>query len=230
MSYYKMSYKTKSSNDSTTIVIFMMIMVVMCCISSVLGGGAWLLFFTPQEGDSCKGNDKNAEFEIDEDGKCTFVACDSGYQVDVATRKCVLSTGDDDRYGGATTPSTTTPSTTTPSTTTPSTTTPSTTTPAPVEAYPAPAQVVVPTQSTPAAPAPSPCTGDPPTLPVPHDQLILCARPDAEGMTHSALCSNGKFRFINSDQNAFDMGIYADKYMDNILMVDCYLYPRGDDI
>ena len=208
-----MSYRTNSSGgDPTMIVIFM---IMMCCISSVLGGGAWLLFFTPQEGDSCKGNDKNAEFEIDEDGKCTFVACDSGYQVDVATRKCVLSTGDDDRYGGATTPSTTTPSTTTP---------------APVEAYPAPAQVVVPTQSTPAAPAPSPCTGDPPTLPVPHDQLILCARPDAEGMTHSALCSNGKFRFINSDQNAFDMGIYADKYMDNILMVDCYLYPRGDDI
>ena len=57
--------------------------------------------------------------EIDEDGKCTFVACDSGYQVDVATGTCVLSTGGDDRYGGATTPSTTTPSTTTPSTTTP---------------------------------------------------------------------------------------------------------------
>jgi hypothetical protein len=225
MIYYKMSYKTsyktKNSNDSTMIVIVMMIMVVMCCISSVLSGGARLLFFTPQEGDSCKGNDKNAEFEIDEDGKCTFVACDSGYQVDVATGTCVLSTGGDDRYGGATTPSTTTPSTTTPSTTTP----------APVEAYPAPAQVVLPTQSTPAAPAPSgECIGNPPALPVPDDTMILCAREDADGMTWSALCTNGKMRFIRSDDNAYKMGLLTDKYMDNVVMVDCYLYPRGDDI
>jgi hypothetical protein len=82
------------------IIVIMMMVMIMCCISSVLAGGAWFLFFVPQEGDSCKGDDKNAEFEIDEDGECTFVTCDSGYRVDTGTRMCVLSTGDDDDSGG----------------------------------------------------------------------------------------------------------------------------------
>jgi hypothetical protein len=96
-----MSYRATASGDSTMILVFMMIMMVMCCISSVLAGGIWFLFFTPEEGDSCKGDDKNAEFEIDEDGECTFVTCDSGYRVDSATRMCVLDTGDSEEYGGS---------------------------------------------------------------------------------------------------------------------------------
>ena len=80
------------------ILIIMMMVMIMCCISSVLAGGTWFLFFVPQEGDSCKGDDKNAKFEIDEDGECTFVTCDSGYRVDSATRMCVLDTGDYEEY------------------------------------------------------------------------------------------------------------------------------------
>src|SRR6056300_1240702 len=101
MIYYKMSYRAKGSGDSTMILIFMMIMMVICFISSVLVCGTWFLFFASQEGDSCKGDDKNAEFEIDEDGECTFVTCDSGYRVESATRMCVLDTGDYEEYGGS---------------------------------------------------------------------------------------------------------------------------------
>ena len=72
-----MSYKTGGgSSDSVMILIFMMIMA---CIASVIAGGSWLLFFAPEEGDSCKGEDKNGEYEIDEDGECTFMRCKSGY-------------------------------------------------------------------------------------------------------------------------------------------------------
>ena len=63
-----MSYRSRGSGDSTMIIVIMMIVMIMCCISSVLAGGTWFLFFVPQEGDSCKGDDKNAKFEIDEDG------------------------------------------------------------------------------------------------------------------------------------------------------------------
>src|SRR5210317_1468332 len=96
-----MSYRSRGSEDSTIIIVIMMMVMIMCCISSVLAGGAWFLFFVPQEGDSCKGDDKNAEFEIDEDGECTFVTCDSGYRVESATRMCVLDTGDYEEYGGS---------------------------------------------------------------------------------------------------------------------------------
>ena len=73
-----MSYKTGGggSSDSVMILIFMMIMA---CIASVIASGSWLLFFAPEEGDSCKGEDKNGEYEIDEDGECTFMRCKSGY-------------------------------------------------------------------------------------------------------------------------------------------------------
>ena len=61
------------------ILIFMMIMMIVSCIMSVMAGGGWLLFYAKEEGDSCKGDDKKGEYEIDEDGDCTFMQCKAGF-------------------------------------------------------------------------------------------------------------------------------------------------------
>ena len=75
-----MSYRTKTPNgDPMMILMFMMIMMIMSCIMSVMVGGGWLLFYSKEEGDSCKGDDKKGEYEIDEDGDCTFMQCKAGF-------------------------------------------------------------------------------------------------------------------------------------------------------
>ena len=49
---------------------------MMSIVSSFLGGAGWYTFTLPVEGDKCKPKknyDKDAEYEIDENGKCVLV-------------------------------------------------------------------------------------------------------------------------------------------------------------
>ena len=62
-----------SQDMKTVVVIVMMLLSVL----AVIGG---VYFFTqPSEGDECEGKDKNGNYVIDQDGKCTLDYCDTGY-------------------------------------------------------------------------------------------------------------------------------------------------------
>jgi len=73
----------QSGSDDTLIVIVMMFVMI-----AILGIGGYI-YFKPEEGDKCKGKDKNAKYEIDDKGECEFVKCDTGYAKD-STGTCVL--------------------------------------------------------------------------------------------------------------------------------------------
>ena len=61
----------------------LLVLLVLCssslCISSVASAGG-VLVTRPMEGDTCIGDDENAEFVINE-GECAFVSCASGYEL-----------------------------------------------------------------------------------------------------------------------------------------------------
>ena len=61
----------------------LIVLLVLCssalCISSVASAGG-VLVTRPMEGDTCIGNDENAESIVNE-GECAFVSCASGYEL-----------------------------------------------------------------------------------------------------------------------------------------------------
>lgn len=61
------------------ILIILLIFCILSIIFSALGGAAWI-FTRPLPGEKCTGEDPNAEYEIDENGKCVFSSCKSGYE------------------------------------------------------------------------------------------------------------------------------------------------------
>jgi hypothetical protein len=62
-------------------IIILLILSVCSIIFATIGGAAW--FFTrPIPGTECTGEDPNARYEIDENGKCVFASCKSGYEFD----------------------------------------------------------------------------------------------------------------------------------------------------
>jgi hypothetical protein len=86
---------------SDMMIILVMVMM-MCCVFSLLGGGivGYKFFLQGKEGDDCEGDDKNAEYELDDKLKCKFVKCKDGYTAD-STGVCVLDqSGKDDIPGG----------------------------------------------------------------------------------------------------------------------------------
>ncbi len=68
-------------------IIILLILSVCSIIFATIGGAAW--FFTrPIPGTECTGEDPNARYEIDENGKCVFASCKSGYEFD--DNSCVV--------------------------------------------------------------------------------------------------------------------------------------------
>jgi len=62
-------------------IIILLILSVCSIIFATIGGAAW--FFTrPIPGTECTGENPNARYEIDENGKCVFASCKSGYEFD----------------------------------------------------------------------------------------------------------------------------------------------------
>jgi hypothetical protein len=59
-------------------VVLLIVLLIMSCVFLALGGAVWV-FTRPVEGDECKGKDPNAEYEIDDKGKCVFIKCKGGY-------------------------------------------------------------------------------------------------------------------------------------------------------
>ena len=74
------------------ILIILLIFCILSIIFSALGGAAWI-FTRPIPGDKCTGEDPNAEYEIDENGKCVFSSCKLGYEFDGIS--CVVIEKDD---------------------------------------------------------------------------------------------------------------------------------------
>lgn len=84
VSSYKTMGNTSNSNSDTIIVLlFMMISAFISSFISVV----MYLNTRPKEGDVCTGEDENAEYKIDEKGKCQFEGCKSDYIT--SNHKCV---------------------------------------------------------------------------------------------------------------------------------------------
>ena len=73
------SYKTMGNNSSNSdTIIILLFMMISAFISSFISVVAYLST-RPKEGDVCAGEDENAEYKINEKGKCQFEECKSGY-------------------------------------------------------------------------------------------------------------------------------------------------------
>ena len=73
-----MSYRSRGGNQNAMSIILVLMIgsCMMSIVSSFLGGAGWYTFTLPVEGDKCKPKknyDKDAEYEIDENGKCVLV-------------------------------------------------------------------------------------------------------------------------------------------------------------
>lgn len=75
-SYKTMGNSSNSSNSDT--IIILLFMMISAFISSFISVVAYL-YTRPKEGDVCAGEDENAEYKINEKGKCQFEGCKSDY-------------------------------------------------------------------------------------------------------------------------------------------------------
>ena len=57
------------------------ILILFMCVIFVIGGGLYVYTTRDQEGDTCTGDDPNAEYTIDQDLNCTFVQCYPGFGI-----------------------------------------------------------------------------------------------------------------------------------------------------
>lgn len=81
------SYKTIGNNSSNSdTIIVLLFMMISAFISSFISVVTYL-YTRPKEGDVCTGEDENAEYKIDEKGKCQFEGCKSDYIT--SNHKCV---------------------------------------------------------------------------------------------------------------------------------------------
>ena len=74
-------------------VVLILVLLIMSSVFLALGGAVWV-FTRPVEGDECKGEDPNAEYEIDDKGKCVFIKCKGGYVYD--GKSCVVPKEEED--------------------------------------------------------------------------------------------------------------------------------------
>lgn len=57
------------------------ILILFMCVIFVIGGGLYVYTTRDQEGDTCTGDDPNAEYTLDQDLNCTFVQCYPGFGI-----------------------------------------------------------------------------------------------------------------------------------------------------
>ena len=57
------------------------ILILFMCMIFVIGGGLYVYTTRDQEGDTCTGDDPNAEYTLDQDLNCTFVQCYPGFGI-----------------------------------------------------------------------------------------------------------------------------------------------------
>ena len=65
-----------------------LLIMFVCLVSSFFSLIGGYLFFKQEPGDPCTGDDDNAEYQIDDDGKCTFLSCKTGYELE--NSNCVV--------------------------------------------------------------------------------------------------------------------------------------------
>lgn len=58
--------------------LLVMFVLLMSSMFSLIGG---YLIFKQEPGDPCTGDDDNADYQIDENGKCVFLSCKTGYEL-----------------------------------------------------------------------------------------------------------------------------------------------------
>lgn len=70
-----------SKSDGSFMIVIAIVVIIFVAVAGLLIYSAT----RPKEGDECEGDDDRGTYEIDEDGKCTLISCETGWEVDGKT-------------------------------------------------------------------------------------------------------------------------------------------------